>query len=434
MLYCSTESESINRSASREKKGVWCIAELPIVVVDDNEVPYANMSAIEVTSHILGAITAVSLLMWLGIAYRLWAMARSKSTIHEGLHLPVPTDASVSIVVPAHNEERVIDRCATSLRNQSHKNIQIIFVLDRCSDGTLEILQKHATEDDRIRLIENDHCPDDWAGKCNAARLGATKANGDWLLFTDADTQFDSELVRCAVASAIERKASLLSILSSLTITKTFERIVQPIASTFLVRQFPVDRINRDHRSRPFANGQFLLFSRSAYESIGGHDAVKDDLLEDIAFARKIHADGGKVQMLFANGLLRCSMYPSFESFKTGWKRIYIEASTRNINRLRRSALLAIVVSIILPMAGVAGIIVGQLVSTPLVWISIASLVACIWVICWLYKINNAPLFYAIFAPIGALVVAKLFLDAASMLQHRTPIRWGGRDYILEPK
>lgn len=424
----------MERNESREKKRVWCIAELPIVVAHDNGVPYAHMSTIEITSHILGAVTAVTLFMWLGIAYRLWVMTRSKSTVIGGLQLPVPTEVLVSIVIPAHNEERVIDRCATSLRNQSHKNIQIIFVLDRCSDGTFEILQKHAAEDDRISLIENDHCPDDWAGKCNAARLGATKATGDWLLFTDADTQFDSELVRCAVASAIERKASLLSILSSLTITKTFERIVQPIASTFLVRQFPVDRINREHRSRPFANGQFLLFSRSAYESIGGHDAVKDDLLEDIAFARKIHSEGGKVQMLFANGLLRCSMYPSFESFKTGWKRIYIEASTRNINRLRRSALLAIVVSIVLPAVGVAGIIVGNLVSAPLLWISIASLVACVWVICWLYKINNAPIVFAIFAPIGALVVAKLFLDAASMLQHRTPIRWGGRDYILEPK
>ena len=392
------------------------------------------MSAIEITSYILGVVTVGSLILWLGFAYRLWVMRRLKATIREGLQLTVPQDVLVSIVIPAHNEERVINRCAISLRNQTHANIQIIFVLDRCTDRTLEILQKHALEDNRISLIENDHCPEDWAGKCNAARLGATKATGEWFLFTDADTQFDSELVRCSVASAIKRSASLLSILSSLTITKTFERIVQPIASTFLVRQFPVDRINREHRSRPFANGQFLLFSRSAYESIGGHDAVKDDLLEDISFARKIHAEGGKVQMLFAEGLLRCSMYPTFEAFKTGWKRIYIEASTRNINRLRRSAVLAIVVPILLPVAGVAGIVVGQLVSLPLLWISIASLATCAWVICWLYKINNAPMYYAIFAPIGGLIVAKLFLDAAFMLQHRTPIRWGGREYILEPK
>ncbi len=392
------------------------------------------MSTLELTSHILGVVVTGSLILWIGIAYRLWAISKSNSTVKEGLKLPIPDEVPVSIIIPAHNEERVIDQCATSLRNQSHRNLQIIFVLDRCTDKTLELLQKHAKEDQRLCIIENDYCPEDWAGKCNAARIGATEAIGDWLLFTDADTQFDSELVRCSVASAIKRDASLLSILSSLTITKTFEKMIQPIASTFLVRQYPVDRINREFRSRPFANGQFLLFSKSAYESIGGHDAVKEDLLEDIAFARKIHSKGGKVQVLFADGMLRCSMYPNFDAFKTGWKRIYIEASSRNVNRLRRSAYLAFILSVLLPCAGVAGIVIGALVSTSLIWISIVSLFVCSWVICWLYKMNNAPFIFAIFAPIGGLVVAKLFFDAASMLKHRIPIRWGGREYILEPK
>ncbi|MBC8309568.1 MAG: glycosyltransferase [Phycisphaerales bacterium] len=392
------------------------------------------MPAIEITSHILGIIVFASLCLWLGVAYRLFAMVHSKCTIREGLHLPKPSGIPVSIIVPVHNEERVIDRCAESIRSQSHANIQIIFVLDRCTDRSLEILQEHAKEDDRICLIENDNCPDDWTGKCNVARIGAQKATGDWLLFTDADTQFDPELVCCSIASAIKRDASLLSLLSSLTITKTFERVVQPIAGTFLVRQFPVDRVNREHRSRPFANGQFLLFSRTAYESIGGHTAVKDDLLEDIAFARVIHKEGGRVQMLFADGMLRCSMYSTFEAFKTGWKRIYIESSTRNISRLRRSAILAFVVSILLPAAGVAGIVVGHQVSPWLFWTSIASLIAYSIVIGWLYRINNAPLIFAIFAPIGGLVVAKLFLDSASMLHNRTPVKWGGREYILEPK
>ena len=94
------------------------------------------MSALEITSYILGVVTVISTSMWLGIAYRLLAMARSKSTIREGLQLSVPEEVQVSIVVPAHNEERVIERCVSSLRNQTHKNIQIIFVLDRCTDGT----------------------------------------------------------------------------------------------------------------------------------------------------------------------------------------------------------------------------------------------------------------------------------------------------------
>ncbi len=393
------------------------------------------MPVMEIISLVLGAIVTVSLCLWCGLGYRLWFMNRAKPVIREGLSLPSPVDAFVSIVIPAHNEERIIDRCATSLRNQTHKNIQIIFVLDRCTDNTLDILQKHAAEDNRICIIENDNCPDDWAGKCNAARIGAAKATGDWLLFTDADTQFDIELVRCSVASAIKRGAALLSLLSSLTITKNFERIVQPIASTFLVRQFPVDRVNRDHRSRPFANGQFLLFTREAYNAVGGHEAVKENLLEDFAFARCITFQGiGKVQMLFADGMLKCSMYPSFSEFQSGWKRIYIESATRNVKRLRQSAMLAIVSGIIFPAVGIAGIFVGMYTSPTLFWTSIASLSTAIVVIAWVYRINNAPIVYAIFAPIGAAVVASMFLDSVNILKQRTPIRWGGKEYILEPK
>jgi chlorobactene glucosyltransferase len=393
------------------------------------------MPVIEIISWILGITVTASLCLWVGLGYRLWVMNKSKPVIREGLDLPNPKGESVSIVVPVHNEERVIDCCAESLRNQTHRDLQIIFVLDRCTDKTRGILQKHADEDDRVCLIENDHCPEGWAGKCNAARVGAAKATGEWLLFTDADTQFDKELVRCSVASAIKRGASLLSLLSSLTITKNFERIVQPIASTFLVRQYPVDRVNRAHKPRPFANGQFLLFSRKLYEEIGGHNAVKEFLLEDIAFARHIcYKNLGKVQILFADGMLKCSMYPTFAAFQNGWKRIYIEAATRNVKRLRQSALLAILVGLIFPIAGIAGIYVGLQTSPSLFWTSIASLIAAVLVIAWLYRINNAPIIFALFAPIGAAVVAKMFFDSVQILKERTPIRWGGKEYILEPK
>jgi len=392
------------------------------------------MHIMEIISWILGVLVFCSLALWIGLGIRLWQIKMTRPVIREGLSLPNPTEHSVSIVIPAHNEERVIDQCATSLRAQSHKDLQIIFVLDRCTDRTLEILQKHSEKDPRICIIENESCPDDWAGKCNAARLGATKATGDWLLFTDADTQFHKELVRCSIASAIKRGASLLSLLSSLTITKNFERIVQPIASTFLVRQFPVDRVNRDERPRPFANGQFLLFSRKIYEEIDGHNSVKDHLLEDIAFAKYIVRTGvGKVQLLFADGMLKCSMYPTFEAFQNGWKRIYIEAANKKIKHLKQSALLAVTVGLVFPIASIAGIFVGLETSPVLFWTSIASLLFASIVIAWLYRINNAPMMYAIFAPLGAAVVANIFLDASAMLKNRTPIKWGGREYILEP-
>ncbi|NDC52379.1 MAG: glycosyltransferase [Actinobacteria bacterium] len=74
----------------------------------------------------------------------------------------------------------------------------MIFVLDRCTDGTLAELR--AIDDPRLVIIENGSCPEDWAGKCNAARIGAARARGELLLFTDADTWFDPRLVRATVA------------------------------------------------------------------------------------------------------------------------------------------------------------------------------------------------------------------------------------------
>ena len=167
------------------------------------------MISVQIAVLLLGLIVFLVLCFWLGLIVRLWKMASTKATICEGLQLTVDPEITVSIVVPAHNEERVIDCCAKSLRMQTHQAIEIIFVLDRCSDQTLSILEAHAKEDSRIRIIENDSCPDNWAGKCNAARLGSEVATGDWILFADADTKFDADLVRCAVASAKKRGASL---------------------------------------------------------------------------------------------------------------------------------------------------------------------------------------------------------------------------------
>ncbi len=391
------------------------------------------MSLFDITSQILGIIVAGTLIFWLGFFVRLLRMTKDKPTIREGLSIDLDDFPLVSIIVPAHNEERVINRCAEALRAQSYENVQIIFVLDRCIDSTLDILTKHASEDERVTIIENDSCPDDWAGKCNAARLGSESAKGDWLLFSDADTKFDKDLVRCAIASATKRGASLLSLLSSLTTDNFFEKVVQPVASTFLIRLYPVDRVNRKENPRPFANGQFLLFKRDAYESIGGHHAVHEALLEDIAFAKAIHNNGNRVQILFADGMLAVSMYANYDAFKEGWKRIYIEACHRNVKRLRESAVISLLFNIGFPLAAIAGIVVGQMHSPILLWTAVASLFMYGVNVSWLYKMNHASPLFVLFAPIGGVAVAGILFGAAHMLTHRIPIKWGGRSYILEP-
>ena len=392
---------------------------------------------------ILGSLCTLAALGWLVLAFRTRFVVRTWPVVSAGRDVEPPwaDDACprVSVIVPAHNEERIIDSCCERLRGQDWPDLEIILVLDRCTDGTLAIAQRHAAADPRIRIIENEDCPADWAGKCNAARRGAAAATGSWLLFTDADTGFAPDLIRSSVALAHDRELDLLSILSTLTHDAWHERIAQPIASIMLIRLYPVDRVNRRERPRPFANGQFMLFTRDAYEAIGGHEAVKEALLEDIAFARAIAKADRRGGLFGADGMLRCSMYSSMAAFRNGWKRIFIEACNRKPARLRKNAVMTFALGIGTPLL-FAGTALAGLLGMPaaegwaLVGAGSAGLILQFGTLATLYRLSGAPAWAALFAPAGCFILGRVMLAGARDLLRRVPIRWAGKSYVLEPR
>jgi len=393
---------------------------------------------------LLFGMTALTL-FWVYVGRRVRAFERDQPSLREGASRPAPDDGwpRLSIVLPAHNEERVIEGCVTSLRAVDYPSVEFIFVLDRCTDRTASILAPHVDADNRILIIENDSCPPDWAGKCNALRLGAEQATGEYVLFTDADTGFDRDLPRAAVSLAREHDMALLTLLSTLTIERPFERLAQPIASMSLMKMFPAERINRPAgQSRPFANGQFLLFHRSWYDRIGGHEAVHEALLEDLAFARRINAAGGRIGVLLADGMLRVSMYGTFEAFRRGWKRIFIEACQRKPARLRKNAYRLYVLGGLVPVMQIAGIIVAGLLLSQgsiafgavlFVMTALAVTAQCA-ALLRIYHLAGAPLWSTILYPAGCVIVGGIMREAAHDLETGTPIRWGGREYVLEPR
>ena len=401
------------------------------------------MSPLLIIAWILLAASIGVLGLWCVITVRVKLLLSRQPTVRAGLDLPEPEGGwqKLSIIIPAHNEQRVIDVCATALRKQTYPDFEIIFVLDRCTDETARIIAAHAAADTRITVIENEDCPEDWAGKCHAARIGAEQAAGEWLLFTDADTEFDPDLARAAVALAGEQQASLLSLLTTLTCRHWFERIVQPVASMSLVQLFPPGRSELGKRDRPFANGQFLLFARPWYESLGGHEAVKNNLLEDIAFARAIYHKGGVVCSFFSDGMLGCSMYGSFADFRNGWKRIFIEACKRKSARLRKYGLQSISAGVLAPGIQIATGVAAwgiRTIDMPLA-IALGGVVLAGWVVQGLclrtiYRLGGAPTWAVITYPWGSWIVGRMMLRAASDLKHRRPIRWGGREYVLEER
>ena len=348
----------------------------------------------------------------------------------------------VCVVVPAHNEQGKIGRLVRSLRAQTYPELRVVLCLDRCADGTLDEAREAIGDDGRFEIIEVGSCPEDWAGKVNAVHSGVQRSEGArdaaWLLFTDADTEFHPECVRATLAIAIERSDGLLSLLSTLTHRRWFERVVQPMSGFELVRQYPLSRASDDdaQRRRAFANGQFMLFRRDVYDAIGGHEPVSDALLEDIALAELVRQTGAGASLLLASGMVRCSMYDSWDEYRRGWKRIYTESAGRKSARMRKHARVVRTMGALLPALGLGALVVG-------VW-SLVRGEAAGWIgvltgggglLVWgvgvsmVLRSGRAPVWTLPLAPIGAWLTGSILREAARDLERGRPTRWGGREY-----
>jgi len=366
---------------------------------------------------------------------RVARMHSSGLSIRRGLNEPVDP-VSISVILPAHNEEAVIGICLDSLLAMSWADLEVIVVADRCTDATESIVMERASKDDRVCLIRNNDCPPNWAGKCNAARLGAERAKGEWLAFIDADTCASPQLMRAAMAEAQRRDTALLSLLTDLTCQHWYERSAQPVAMMMLMSIYPPDRVNREDHPKPFANGQFMLINRQWYDRIDGHASVKDALLEDIAMAQAINAAGGRGHILRADGLLSCSMYESRSALHEGWARIFIESSGRNVGKLRSYAVRQLLMGWLSPLNSVVAIVLGFLAMSTLGdWAiysgSIAILVQ-LMALAWIWHIGRQPIWSILLFPLGTWDVFQILRRGANMLRNREPVRWGGREYVLE--
>lgn len=401
-----------------------------------------------VVALVLSAASVGELVAWTVLAVRAWKEWRRSPFVAEGLEGPPVDLPPLSVVIPAHNEERVAAACARSVLASDYPSLELLFVLDRCTDGTRRELEPIAAADPRLRIVDNASCPPDWAGKCNAARVGAEGARGELILFADADTRFDPRLLRASVAFLRRRGLGMLSLWSSPTHELWFERVVQPVAALMMLKMFPMRRIDGRLRRRAFANGQFMLFERRTYDEFGGHAAVKDDLLEDLAFARGMCGRGMPQEAAVADGMLSVSMYGSWDAFRTGWRRIFIESCVRNPSRLVSQAVHLGLVAVGLPVASAASGLLAAAVlavggpgiddgAVALAWAALAgSVAAAAWrsgVLASVYGLCGFPAWAGPLFPAAAVPVVRAFLEGARDLRRRTPVRWGGRQYVLQP-
>jgi len=385
---------------------------------------------------------AGSVVFWIAVAVQIRRTRLGLPTARDGIAISersVPTQ-TVCVVVPCHNEAGNIATLIGSLIEQDYDRLRVVLALDRCTDDTLGVARSAIGDDSRFEIVEIRDCPEDWAGKVHAAHSGYCRSEhargADVLLFTDADTWLDPSCVRACVALLNDRELDFLSLLSTLNAQSWFERVVQPITAFELARQYPLLRVNReDDQKRAFANGQFMMFTRDAYRAIDGHEGVKDAILEDIEFARKIRYASLAGGLLLADNMLKCRMYDSWEEYVRGWKRIYTESANREVRRLNRYAIRTPMVCVGLPMSCVLLIVLTPILGEASTsWIG--QVAGGLGLLAWLigmgsvYRMSRAPIGDVPGSLIGAILTGRIFRGAAKDLTSGTPTSWGGREYI----
>jgi cellulose synthase/poly-beta-1,6-N-acetylglucosamine synthase-like glycosyltransferase len=252
-----------------------------------------------------------------------------------------PPDTSLCVVIPAYNEANNIGPCLSSVlaSDAPCRHWQVLVVDDDSTDATAETAIRTAGQRDAdepsFELLRAGPRPEGerWVGKNWACSTAMEQVRSQWVLFIDADVRLQPEALRRALDQAIREQADLFSLAPRLGCGCLAEWMVQPIMASLLGLGFPIEATNDPASEVAFAAGPFMLFRRSAYESIGGHRALASEVVEDLALARGIKGGGFRLRYLLGLDAVDLRMYSDLPSLWEGWTKNWLIGLDRDVGK-----------------------------------------------------------------------------------------------------
>ena len=231
---------------------------------------------------------------------------------------PLP---SVSILVPARDEERGIEAGVGSLLSQIYPDYEVIVVDDGSTDATAAILARLAAESSRLRVLRGEEPPEGWLGKPHALWQAARAARGELLLFVDADVRYDPRTLSEAVAFLRSRPADFLALLPRLEARGFWENVLMSYLAVTIF--FGPAWLLLSPKSRGIAagGGAGNLLWRGVYDAVGGHAALRDSVVDDVRLATTVKAAGFATAVARAEHRVAVRMYRGFREVWDGFTK-----------------------------------------------------------------------------------------------------------------
>jgi chlorobactene glucosyltransferase len=392
----------------------------------------APAQAPEIVSFIASMLAVAAALPWIVLPIVVLRRARDSRSLNE-FDAGEPDDAPlVTVIVPARNEAPRIARCVHSLLASSYPRFEVIVVDDHSSDGTGELARAIALSDPRLRVIVPPPLPKGWFGKQWACTSGAAEADGDVLLFTDADTWHAPDLLPRAIHALEQTHSDGLSVAGRQEMVTFWERLVQPMIFAMLLFRFGgTERVNNSRRaSDRIANGQWLMLRRSSYDRIGGHAAVRDRAAEDLAIAQEMHLHGLRLTIILGLDQFSTRMYESRAELIRGWSKNSWAAGIESSpgGRLGRALFAPGLIFSALTIVGPPVVLSWALLNGSAglaLWAGIATGASLLW---WagVYTFAGAGIGYSLLYPLGGATLLWIFVRAIARGRR---VEWKGREY-----
>lgn len=237
----------------------------------------------------------------------------------------------VSILIPARNEEKNIAACVISLINQDYPHLEVLVLDDQSTDTTWKILQNLKKGHPELKIIHGKLLPEGRLGKPWACQQLSEASKGELILFTDADTSHQPRMLKQAVSAMLAERADLLTAMVRLKIDSFGEGLLVPFMYWSLMTFFPVKLASKLKIPALSASvGQFLLFKRDAYQQIGGHQAIQNEVVDDFQLGRNIIRQNLNHHFADAIDFVDCRMYSGLKEAIQGFKKNFYPAFNYN--------------------------------------------------------------------------------------------------------